>query len=116
MRYGSFSSRWVQCTLLERKMLSFLLSLGFVEGKDFYCEYKKLLSNGSVRIFDFYFPSRKIALEADGRYWHRNAWKDHFKDISCGWDGIRVIRFTEELIMNAPVQIVTRLRALFGSF
>ncbi len=72
-----------------------------------------MLSNGSVRIFDFYFPSRKIALEADGAYWHRNAWRDHFKDISCGWDGIRVIRFTEEHIMNAPLQIKTRLRALF---
>tara|TARA_Y100000310_G_C20657612_1_gene802826 strand:+ start:998 stop:1285 length:288 start_codon:yes stop_codon:yes gene_type:complete len=94
-------------------MLSFLISLGFVEGTDFYCEYKQVLSNGSVRIFDFYFPARKIALEADGAYWHRNAWKDHFKDISCSWDGIKVIRFTEEHILHAPQQIKTRLRALF---
>jgi hypothetical protein len=39
-------------------MLSFFFFFGSVEGKDFYCEYLKLLRDGSVRIFDFYFFSR----------------------------------------------------------
>lgn len=32
MKYSSFNSRQGKRTILERKMLSFLLSLGFVEG------------------------------------------------------------------------------------
>lgn len=45
---------------------------------------------------DIYIPSRKLAIEYDGFYWHRNKIKkDNIKDIKCKQYGIKLIRIRE---------------------
>lgn len=97
-------------TSIEQRMKSFLEELGFRENIDFFPEFKMRLSNGSARIFDFYFPRKKIAVECDGSYWHKNLWKDNFKDIQAEWDKIKVIRFREEEILKSQEASIERLK------
>ncbi|MBI2139056.1 DUF559 domain-containing protein [Candidatus Woesearchaeota archaeon] len=97
-------------TSIEQRMKSFLEGLGLKENIDFFPEYRIGLSNGSVRIFDFYLPKKKIAVECDGSYWHKNLWKDSFKDIPAEWDKIKVIRFREEEIIKSQETAIERLK------
>lgn len=97
-------------TSIERRMKLFLGELGFEEGEDFHCEYTMRLSNGSTRIFDFYFPGRRLAIECDGAYWHRNAWKDAFKDVQAEWDGIRIVRVGEDKIIKHGTETIMLLK------
>ena len=47
---------------------------------------------------DIYIPSKKIAVEYDGGYWHRNREeKDLEKNIKCKEDGIKLYRIREGL-------------------
>ncbi len=47
---------------------------------------------------DIYIPSKKIAIEYDGYYWHKNKMKqDLDKNSKCKIDGIKLYRIREEL-------------------
>ena len=47
---------------------------------------------------DIYIPSKKIAIEYDGYYWHKNKTKsDLEKNQKCKNDGIKLFRIREEL-------------------
>lgn len=47
---------------------------------------------------DIYIPSKKVAIEYDGYYWHENkAKKDLAKNQKCKKDGIKLYRIREEL-------------------
>ena len=48
---------------------------------------------------DVYIPSKKIAVEYDGEYWHKNKEKkDLEKNLKCKRDGIRLYRIREGLV------------------
>jgi hypothetical protein len=103
---------WRKPTSIEKRMQFFLEELGFGVVEDFISEYPMRLGNGSRRIFDFYFPSRKLAIECDGTYWHRNHWKDAFKDVASAWSGVTVVRFTENDILKEATKVVKRLQKI----
>lgn len=47
---------------------------------------------------DIYIPSKKIAIEYDGYFWHKNKTeKDLEKNLRCEKDGIKLYRIREEL-------------------
>ena len=109
------SPRFRKPTSIEQRMNLFLTELGFIEGEDFFREFNFRLSNGGIRIFDFYFPRQKIAIECDGTYWHRNKWRDLFKDVQTNWDEVTVLRFSEEDIEKNPTNAIKELKSLLFS-
>ena len=47
--------------------------------------------------FDVFIPSRRLAIEFDGSYWHRNAdEKDRRKDTFCSVNGVELVRVRQE--------------------
>ncbi len=47
---------------------------------------------------DIYIPSKRVAIEYDGYYWHKNkAQQDLDKNASCKKDGIKLYRIREDL-------------------
>ena len=104
------SPRLRKPTSIEQRMNLFLTELGLIEGEDFFREFNFRLSNGGIRIFDFYFPRQKIAIECDGTYWHRNRWRDFFKDVQTNWDEITVLRFSEEDIEKDGTKVMEELK------
>jgi len=53
------------------------------------------------RIFDFYFPAQKIAIEIDGYSHHGRETKDENKDYWYGKQrGIRIVRITNEQVYS----------------
>lgn len=55
--------------------------------------------NGQGYELDIYIPSKRIAIEFDGYYWHRNKTKqDSEKNSKCRKDEIKLYRIREDLI------------------
>ena len=58
--------------------------------------------------FDIYIPSRKIAIEYDGKYFHKNKTslkKDNCKDRICKELGIALYRFRDETLLDTDSAI-----------
>ena len=57
-------------------------------------EHKHILNKVE---FDVFIPSRRLAIEFDGSYWHRNAdAKDRRKNTFCRVNGIELVRVRQE--------------------
>ena len=104
--------RFHKPTEIEKRMHFFLKELGCIEGEDYEREVKIRLINNSTRIFDFYFPNKRLAIECDGQYWHKNQWKDKFKDLATNWSNIKVVRFKEEEILKHPTAVIKALKLI----
>ena len=52
---------------------------------------------------DFYIPDLRIAIEADGSYWHRDPERDKCKDNYLAKHNINVIRLTEDEINSCDI-------------
>lgn len=79
-----------------------LKNTSFIEQAFFYYIKKELPDTKSRdKTFgielDIFIPSKKIAIEYDGSYWHDNKLeKDNYKDDVCYDNGVRLIRIREE--------------------
>jgi len=49
-------------------------------------------------IIDFAIPDKKIAIEVDGKHWHKDKKKDRFRDWMLRRAGWKVIRIDEDEI------------------
>jgi Protein of unknown function (DUF559)/Transcriptional regulator, AbiEi antitoxin len=70
------------------------------------------------RIRDFYWPRRRLVVEADSFAWHRspaalNA--DRERDVELTLAGYRVLRFTYEQVTKRPEYVVASIRAALGT-
>jgi very-short-patch-repair endonuclease len=80
-------------TKLENVFDSALKELGFVEGKD-YIRQKVFLN---TFLIDFYFPTKRVALEVDGAYYHSlRKDTDEKRDRILEGCGITVIRINDK--------------------
>lgn len=92
----------------EKEIVDFLRSLGLqVEENN-----RKLLNGKEVDIF---IPSKNIAIEYDGLYWHNNC-NNSWKFETLRDNGIRLIRITEPEWKTNPDKIKYFLKATFGIF
>jgi len=82
----------IHLTNLEKKAKKILDELGV--------NYIDQYSTRLGFIIDFAIPDKKIAIEVDGKYWHKNKKKDRFRDWMLKRDGWRVIRIKENEIEN----------------
>ncbi|MBE7011949.1 MAG: hypothetical protein E7415_04685 [Ruminococcaceae bacterium] len=60
---------------------------------------------------DIYIPSKKIAIEYDGGFWHENKTKkDLEKNLKCYKDGVRLYRIREELplLNDSSIEFVVK--------
>ncbi|HHF52949.1 MAG TPA: DUF559 domain-containing protein [candidate division WOR-3 bacterium] len=51
-------------------------------------------------IIDFAIPDKKIAIEVDGKHWHKDKKRDRFRDWMLRRAGWKVIRINEDEIKN----------------
>ncbi len=68
-------------------------------GVDFVTNYRGLISPKEV---DIYIPSRSLAIEIDGLYFHQNKSKDYHvsKTEQCKSKGVRLIHLTDKLLIE----------------
>lgn len=67
-------------------------------------EYEFALDGVPFRV-DFFVPSARLVIEADGRNWHarwQNMEKDRARDNALAARGIQVLRFTYEMLTSEP--------------
>jgi very-short-patch-repair endonuclease len=79
-------------------------------------EYKQEYSIGRYRI-DFAFPSTKLAVEADGIYWHsleNVKEKDRRKDLDLKRRGWTVLHFTGDQIRESPQDCIDQIATHLG--
>jgi very-short-patch-repair endonuclease len=69
-------------------------------------EFKFALNGVPARV-DFYVPSARVVIEADGRNWHTR-WgafeSDRQRDNSLAVRGVQVLRFTYEMLKSEPAK------------
>lgn len=97
----------------EKEITDYINSLGFETENN----NRKLL--GDTKEIDIIIPSRKIAIEFDGLYWHceKNKPNKTFhldKTVECGKNGFRLIHiFEDEWLFNKDI-VKSRLNAILG--
>ncbi len=62
-------------------------------------------------IVDFYASSVGLIVEVDGGYHSTCVAADARRDCELTRHGFRVLRLSEQLVLNAPLQAVARIRA-----
>jgi very-short-patch-repair endonuclease len=70
------------------------------------------------RVRDFYWPHRRLVVEADSYRWHRspsalNA--DRERDVELTLAGYRVLRFTYEQVTQRPKWVISCIAAALGA-
>lgn len=97
----------------EKEIAKYIESLGFeIKTND-----RKLLSDGKE--LDIYVPSKNIAIEFDGLYWHNEIRKPdktyHLnKTIECSNNGIRLIHIFEDEWLYKKEIVKSRLNIILG--
>lgn len=84
---------------LRKGKIKFVFQKGFISG-DFYC------------IVDFYLPKpHKLVIEVDGGYHAtpEQKRKDWARDKYLTGRGLRVVRFTNQQVLNNPKAVVSSL-------
>jgi len=76
-----------------------------------YCRYFPI--RGTNLELDFAIPDKKICIEADGSFWHKDKNRDRRRDYFLKSRGWTIIRFTDKEIMENEKLVKSRLR-LFG--
>jgi very-short-patch-repair endonuclease len=70
------------------------------------------------RVRDFYWPHRRLVVEADSYRWHRSPSAlndDRERDVELTLAGYRVLRFTHEQVTRRPRYVVRALRMALGA-
>ena len=77
---------------------------------------KTILDN--YKELDIYIPSKKIAIECNGLYWHFQKYKDYHKNkfIECQQKGIRLITVWEDWIRLKPNILKSLILSILGIF
>ena len=77
---------------------------------------RKFLENGKE--LDFLIPSKKIAIEADGIYWHCSDYRDktyhNEKTERCMERGYRLLHVFEDEIVKTPEIVESRIKSILG--
>jgi hypothetical protein len=103
-------------SFFETEVLEFVK--GLLESSDIILENDKTLLNTNQEI-DIYLPTKKIAIECDGLYWHGeiggNKNKNYHLDktISCEKQGIRLIHIFEDEWLSKKGIVKSKLTNLF---
>jgi very-short-patch-repair endonuclease len=87
---------------------------GYRKGIDFSCQYPLRHSF----IIDIAFPNEKIAVEADGSYWHMipsQRKKDGFKTYILKSSNWQVLRFWDYEILENVTECVDRIEYVLNS-
>jgi very-short-patch-repair endonuclease len=96
-------------TDIEKIVREELERRGFVKGIDFATQYPLRYSF----IIDFAFPDQRIAIEADGSFWHgrtpKQRQKDYFKTKILKDLGWNLYRFKEVDIKNNIVRCIDKI-------
>lgn len=92
---------------LEKELASYLSSFIEIE------ENNRSILNGKE--IDIFIPSRNIAIEFDGLYWHNNV-DNSFKFEECRKKGIRLVRITECEWKSQNAKIKSYLKSLLGIY
>jgi len=99
-------------TNIEKAVREELERRGYVKGVDFATQYPLRYSF----IIDVAFPEQKIAIEADGEYWHgrtpKQRQKDYFKTKILKQQGWIVYRFKESEINDNIVGCIDTISLL----
>jgi hypothetical protein len=95
----------------ENQINDFILSLGF----DTICSSMSIIKPYQLDIF---IPSKNIAIEYDGLYWHSEKFMDknyHLdKTIACEKEGIKLIHIFEDEWLNKQDIVKSRLKNILG--
>jgi len=96
----------------ETEVDSFIHSLGFT-----YDKATTGLTENNTNV-DTFIPSKNIAIEYNGLYWHSSLFKDpeyHVnKTIDCQSKGVRLIHIFEDEWLTKPEIVKSRLRNILG--
>jgi very-short-patch-repair endonuclease len=68
-------------------------------------EYEKEKNLNDIAIVDFFIPSKNLAIQCDGEYWHtlkKKIEKDNWQDFELKKAGFKVIRFWGNQIKKYP--------------
>ena len=110
------------CTrILPQHPLSSSFELKICEILDEYgIEYQKNVRNVISKELDIYIPSKRVAIEFNGVYWHSEDKKDnkyHYKKyVECKDKGIQLISVWEDLFVNKPDIMVSIILSKLGIF
>ena len=99
-----------QMTPAEARLWS-LLKNSQLDGRKFRRQHS---FNGYI--LDFYCPSEKLGIELDGEFhFNEQAIKyDHQRSLFLKYFGIRILRFENCLVFDAPDWVLESIRASFG--
>jgi len=90
----------IHLTSLEKKAKQILDELGV--------NYIEQYSTRLGFIIDFAIPDKKIAIEVDGKYWHKDKKRDRFRDWMlrrAGWKVVRIDEHEIETLKN--IKLIT---------
>lgn len=87
-------------TSIEKTMYDLLVNkLKLKQGKDFfYNQYMKV--KGTYKFPDFTIPKKKLVIECDGAYWHKDVNKEIKRDKLIQERGYKILHFTGSQIRN----------------
>ena len=85
--------------------------------------YKKQFPLVKITVVDFYLPDYKIAIYADGEFWHKSKWaekqgtieKDEKQNKTLAENGYNVFRFSESEINGSVGQCIDRVTNYINS-
>lgn len=99
-------------TSCEAFIENFLIDSGIIYMK----KTRKILD--SRKEIDFYLPDYNIGIEVNGIYWHSSIFKENNyhvdKTNECLDKGIKLIQIFEDLIVNKPDIVISRLSSILN--
>jgi len=113
-RHGIPTITFTKDTTPEKVIIDILDDIGIPYEK----KKRGILSNN--RELDFYIPSKQIAIEVDGIYWHSSAAgkTQHYhvdKTNQCEQLGIQLLHFWDQEVINKRPLIASMIRAKIGA-
>ena len=71
-------------------------------------------SKGTYRIFDFYLPKKRIAIEVDGPYHDPEYDSARDSQLNSKHDRLKMLRFTNRQVLERPSQVKSTLFSLLA--
>ena len=105
-----------KCSLMGSKQEDFIENFLIQNGIEYIKNDRTVISPKEL---DFIIPSKKIAIECHGLYWHSTEKKIdkkcHLNKLNdCNSNGYRIVQIFEDEIMFNPNIVITRLKNLLG--